>query len=198
VRLLSAAAWPKLARRLWKDRLLDALADRCVRLCRRDPRDSAEAEQRLYDQLDAALERVRYGQPVGFGVRAAHWFQDLVVPPAEFDAACAKFTKAGVAGVTELAQTCGLPEPPRAVWLTPAAGTLPGFAAGLYAQSSERTDVAVLNKDAVAGAVAALVPRWASGELPRTHLDVVIPRPGVSYVRGYMSDVKALAPTKRR
>jgi hypothetical protein len=196
--LLTSAAWPKLSRRLWRDRLLDYLADRCVRQCRRDPRDSAEAEQRLFDQLEPALDRVRYGQPVHFDVRAAHWFQDLVVPPADFDAACAAFAKTGVAGVTDLAQSCGLPEPPRAVWLTPAAGTLPGLAAGLYAQSSERTDVAVLNKDAVAAAVAALVPRWASGELPRTHLDVVIPRMNVSYVKGYMSDVKALAPTKRR
>ena len=30
---------------------LDALADRCVRLCRRDPRDSADAEQALLDFL---------------------------------------------------------------------------------------------------------------------------------------------------
>lgn len=30
VRLLSTALWPKLSRKLWKDRLLDALADRCV------------------------------------------------------------------------------------------------------------------------------------------------------------------------
>jgi hypothetical protein len=135
---------------------------------------------------------------VHFGVRAAHWDQDLIVTPADFDASCAAYAKVGIAGVTELAQSCGLPEPPRAVWLTPAAGTLPGLAAGLYAQSSERTDVAVLSADAVAGAVAALVPRWASGELPRTHLDVVIPRPGVSYVKGYVSNVRQLAPARRQ
>jgi hypothetical protein len=198
VRLLTTAAWPKLSRRLWKDRLLDYLSDRCVRQCRRDPRDSADAEQRLYDQLDPALDRVRYGQPVQFGVRAAHWYQDLIVQPADFDASCAAYAKVGIAGVTELAQSCGLPEPPRAVWLTPAAGTLPGLAAGLYAQSSERTDVAVLNADAVAGAVAALVPRWAAGELPRTHLDVVIPRMNVSYVKGYVSNVRQLAPARRQ
>jgi hypothetical protein len=198
VRMVTSAAWPKLSRRLWKDRLLDAFADRCVRQCRRDPRDSADAEQRLYDQLDAALDRVRYGQPAAFGVRAAHWYQDLVVPPADVDAMCAPFARAAVAGVVDLSRGCGLPEPPRAVWLTPAAGTLPGLAAGLYAHNPERTDVAVLAKDAVAAAVAALVPRWLVGELPRAHLDAVIPLPNVSYVKGYMSDVKSLAPSRRR
>lgn len=193
VRLLSSSVWPKFSRRAWKDRLLDALADRCVRQCRRDLRDSAEAEQRLYDQLDAALDRVRYGHPVAFGVRAAHWYQDLVVPPAEFDTACAALAKPAVAGIADLGRTCGLPDPPRAVWLTPAAGTLPGLAAGLYANSPERTDVAVLNKDAVAHAAAALVPRWVSGELPRMHLDAVIPLPTVSYVKGFVSNTKQLA-----
>jgi hypothetical protein len=152
----------------------------------------------LYDQLDAALDRVRYGQPVSFGVRAAHWYQDLVVQPTDFDAACAGFAKPGIAGIVGLARSCGLPEPPRAVWLTPAAGTLPGLAAGIYANSPERTDVAVLNKDAASRAAATLVTRWASGELPRTHLDAVIPLSNVSYVKGYMSDAKALAPTRRR
>ena len=140
---------------------------------------------------------MRYGQPVSFGVRAAHWYQNLVIQPADFDAACAGFAKPGVAGIVELARACGLPEPPRAVWLTPAAGTLPGLAAGLYANSPERTDVAVLSKDAVSSAAAALVPRWAVGELPRTHLDAVIPLSNVSYVKGYMSNEKKSAPLSR-
>jgi hypothetical protein len=41
-----------LGERAWKERLLGAVADACVRRSRRDPRDSAEAEQALYDQLD--------------------------------------------------------------------------------------------------------------------------------------------------
>ncbi len=49
--------WPQLAVRLWKNKLLDAVSDRCVRMCRRDQRDSAEAEQALYEQLDEVLDR---------------------------------------------------------------------------------------------------------------------------------------------
>src|SRR5262249_33248306 len=50
-RLLASVALPRLGERAWKERLLDTLADRCVRLCRRDPRDSAAAEQALWEQL---------------------------------------------------------------------------------------------------------------------------------------------------
>jgi hypothetical protein len=44
-RLLTSAVLPRLGARFWKERLLDSVADRCIRLCRRDPRDSAAAEQ---------------------------------------------------------------------------------------------------------------------------------------------------------
>src|SRR5688572_20776049 len=39
VRSLASGTFPRLGARMWRERLLDALADRCVRLCRRDPRD---------------------------------------------------------------------------------------------------------------------------------------------------------------
>src|SRR5581483_3443688 len=45
---------PRLGVRAWKDKLLEAVADRCVRRSRRDPRASAPAEQALYDQLEKA------------------------------------------------------------------------------------------------------------------------------------------------
>ena len=55
--MVGTAVWPRLAVKAWKDKLLDAVSDRCVRLCRRDPRDSAEAEQSLFEQLDDSLDR---------------------------------------------------------------------------------------------------------------------------------------------
>ena len=36
VRLIVADHWPRYCLRVWKDRLLDAVSDRCVRLCRHD------------------------------------------------------------------------------------------------------------------------------------------------------------------
>ena len=40
------------------------VADRCIRQSRRDPRDSASAEQALYDQLEDALESAAKGKTV--------------------------------------------------------------------------------------------------------------------------------------
>ena len=61
VRSLGSATSPGSGVRLWRERLLDALADRCVRLCRRDPRDSADAEQMLFDQIEDAIDRAGPG-----------------------------------------------------------------------------------------------------------------------------------------
>lgn len=174
-KLVATANWPRLSLKAWKDRLLDSVADRCVRLCRKDPRDSADAEQALFEQLDDALERARFGQKVSLSLRAAHWYQDVTQQPADFDGYCTALAKLGADSIRELVVSANLPAPPRAVWLTPAAGRLPGLANAVYRVSSEATQVAVLSENAVAEATAALVPRWLSGELPRVHLDAVIP-----------------------
>lgn len=175
VRLGGSAVWPRLAVKLWKDRLLDAVADRCVRLCRRDPRDSAEAEQVLFEQLDEALDRARAGQRISLCVRTSHWFQDVVQQPDEFEAQCAALARLAGDSVRDFTNGIGLAEPPRAVWLTDAAGRLPGLVRAIHANTPEGTAVEVLPPNAVASATAALVPRWLAGNLPRAHLDSVIP-----------------------
>lgn len=175
VRVLASAAWPKLASRLWVDRLIDALADRCVRLCRRDPRDSAEAEQSLFEQIEQSLGAMTTSRPLSFHLRAAHWVQDFAVPPAELDAACANFVAPAIANLTDLIYGSGVPAPPRAIWLTAAAAKLPGLLAAIYDNSAEATDVRALPADAVATAAARLAPRFLAGELPRQHLDAASP-----------------------
>ncbi len=176
--LAASGAWPRAGVRLWKERLLDALADRCVRLCRRDPRDSADAEQALYDQLDAALDRVRAGQPVALTVRSAHWFQDLVHQPEEFDAFCGAVARPAAAGVFELVRAAGLPLPPVAVWLTHSAARLPGLAAAVHRTSPESTSVQALPPHAVAEAAAALALRRLAGLAGRGFLDASLPLDG--------------------
>jgi hypothetical protein len=174
-RMVTSAAWPRASLKVWKDRLLDAVADRCVRLCRRDPRDSADAEQALFEQLDDALDRVRAGHRVSLTVRTAHWFQDVPQQPDEFDGYCAALAKSSVEGVRELFYGAGLPVPPRAVWLTHAASLLPGLAKAMHQHTPEGTAVETLPASAVPLAAAALVPRWLTGDLPRQHLDTVLP-----------------------
>ncbi|MDB5308634.1 MAG: hypothetical protein JWO38_2836, partial [Gemmataceae bacterium] len=174
-RLVAAACWPRVGAKVWTDRLLDAVSDRCVRLCRRDPRDSADAEQSLFEQLDGALDRVRAGQRASLTVRTAHWYQDLILQPEEFDGYCVALARAAADAVCELIAGAGLPLPPRAVWLTHAAGRLPGLGLAVHQNTPEGTAVEVLPPAAVAHAAAALVPRWLAGELPLTHLDTVVP-----------------------
>lgn len=174
VRLLASACWPRAGLKAWKDRLLDSVADRCVRLCRRDPRDSADAEQALFEQLDDALDLVRAGQRVSLTVRTAHWYQDVIQQPDEFDGYCSALARLSAEGVRELVTGAALPLPPRAVWLTHAAGRLPGLAKAVHQNTPEATAVEVLPVSAVAHAAAVLVPRWLSGELPRQHVDTIL------------------------
>src|SRR5439155_10732753 len=117
-RMVTSAAWPRASLKAWKDKILDAVSDRCVRLCRRDPRDSADAEQALFEQLDDALDRVRAGHRVSLTVRTAHWFQDVAQQPDEFDGYCTVLARTAAGSVRELVYGVGLPVPPRAVWLT--------------------------------------------------------------------------------
>jgi hypothetical protein len=175
VRMIGTAVWPRLAVKAWKDKLLDAVTDRCVRLCRRDPRDSAEAEQAIFEQLDESLDRARSGQRISLCVRTAHWFQDVIQQPEDFESHCAALSRLAGDSVRDFMNGIGLAEPPRAVWLTDAAGRLPGLVRATHANTPEGTAVEVLPPNAISRATAALVPRWLAADLPRSHLDSVIP-----------------------
>jgi hypothetical protein len=179
VKLISSAHWPRLSHKLWKDRLLDSVSDRCVRLCRRDPRDSADAEQSLFEQLNDALDRARAGQRVNLTVRTQHWFQDVVLQPEEFDGQCSTLARSSAGLIREMVAELGLPVPPREIWLTHEANLLPGLYQAIHLSSHEGTSLEVLPRGAVAQAVAALVSRWLTAELPRAHLDSVIPLPAM-------------------
>ena len=192
-RLTAAEHWPKLGLKAWADKLLDALSDRCVRLCRRDPRDSADAEQALFEQLPEAMDRARAGQRVSLTVRTASWYQDVIQPAEEFDGNCPTLARSAADLLRAFIADSG-PVPPRAVWLTHAAGRLPGLARAVHANTPEGTAVEVLPPSAAAHAAAALVPRWLAGDLPKGHADTTIPLdPAASGVRGPESDRVASA-----
>src|SRR5262249_16773217 len=154
---------------------LDAVADRCVRLCRRDPRDSAAAEQHVYEQLDAALGHVRPGHPVALTVRTTQWYQELSLAPEEFDTFCAPLARQAVEGVRQVLAQAHAAVPamarPDVVWVTYDAARLPGLVAAVSHHVPEPTAVRTLAADAVARAAHALAGHWLRGDLPRGHLD---------------------------
>jgi hypothetical protein len=144
----AAQSWPQLNRRAWKGRLLDQVADRCVRQSRRDPRDSASAEQSLYEQLEDALDRCAQGQVVELLIQTAHWYQNLLLRPEEIVTFCDRLVGRVLEGIQALAATPSggrisnpshAPEALRVVIVTRAAARLPGLVAALenYVQRPE-------------------------------------------------------------
>lgn len=135
-----------LGTRHWQERLLDALAETCILQSRRDPRDSAQAEQELFDQIEAVQEGCRQGRIVQLGVQSSHWFQNLVVSPEETLRWCRPLLErtlqqvrslypAGIHGVDRAGGNGafdGSPgDWPTQIVLTAEAARLPGLAAAL-------------------------------------------------------------------
>src|SRR5205085_1894056 len=86
--LVDAWSLPHLGVKVWKERLLNALADQCVHQSRRDPRDSPVAEQALYEQIEEVFEACRHGRMASIAFQTATWYQNLVLRPDQPVAAC--------------------------------------------------------------------------------------------------------------
>lgn len=172
---LATVTRPTLSRRMWKERLLDRASDHCIRICRRDPRDDAAAEQMLYDQFDDAMDRSRAGQRLSLGVRSERWYQDIVLQPEDFESYGAGLGQQAARDARALVEGAMLREPPRSAWLTHEAGRLPGLPGALHALLGPQSEVRLLAPHAVAHAAARLLHPWATSRLPRTHLEVSAP-----------------------
>jgi hypothetical protein len=195
-RLVAAEAWPMLSMRFWRERMLDFLADRCVRQSRRDPRDSGDAEQSLYEQIDPILDICRHGQMAEAAVQTTQWYQNLIVQPGELTSACGSLTRQTVDAMRSVQSATLPPGGAGAVLLTEAVARLPGvvatvesivnpplpaqaqvdedFGAGLLeAMQGGRSTLYLPAADTPARAAHALSGRWQRRELPPGRLDHV-------------------------
>jgi hypothetical protein len=189
---------PRLSLRQWKERLLACVADRCIRQSRRDPRDSAAAEQTLYEDLDEVLNGCREGRAVELAIQSDQWFQNLTVGPEEPVRFCVGLVRPVVDALEGLIALIKPGPPPRRVLLTAAAGRLPGLAAAVqeclddlvaagegppapegedYLPTAGRPLAVVLSPDAVARGAHTLAGRFARQELSPAHLDLRVPVP---------------------
>jgi len=181
--------------------LIEGVAKHCIRRTRRDPRESAEAEQGLYDQFPAAMDAEAQGRLVELTVQTPQWYQHLMLQAGELAAFCAPQVRLCVAEMRTFAAAVSNAGPVVAVLATAAAARLPGLLPALNAHLSElpgpqATDtdldfgdglllhdgctpshVQVLPADAVARAAHQLAAAFQRGEAPRGHLDSLTVQP---------------------
>lgn len=181
--LLGQRTLPHLGVAAWKNRLLDALADRFVRQSRRDPRDSAHAEQMLYDQLERAGDACHQSRLVEFAVETEHWYQNLILKPEEYLAIVAPLALRVALERQALDEELTLHEPARILFVTAAATQLPGLMEAVRDSVKVEVEITALPADATARAAHELAVCMHRGELPRANLDLAIP-----LVRGRQRD----------
>ena len=131
--LVECRSFPKWNAQVWRERLLNVLADLCVRQHRRDPRDVPLAEQGLYDQLEPLMDAVSKHQAIQLGVQGQQWFKHLLVQPEQPAQFCETLARSVAEAANQLFLCWPASELPRCILLTHQAGRLPGLAEALQA-----------------------------------------------------------------
>lgn len=178
LQLLSRKTLPALGLRVWKGRLLDAVADLCVHHNRRDPRDSGAAEQLLFDQLDGVFEACQDGQLVELIVRSASWCQNLILQPRQILTFCDRLTRQAAEELSGVWQA--LAEGPALLIASAAAARLPGLVAALAESAGSQIPTLVTDADAAARSALALACAPVRGMAPAEHLGRALPLPSPS------------------
>jgi hypothetical protein len=130
-RLLEVQSHPRLNRSAWLMRLLDAVAGRCIRLSRRDPRQVPETEQALFNRLSTSLDVPLGPGLVEINLRTSQWSQHLLFQPADLIACCAPLVQQTIAALRACSAALPSHAPVQVVLLTSAAGCLPGLVPAL-------------------------------------------------------------------
>jgi hypothetical protein len=159
LRLVRTVVLRELALPLWKERIAEQIAMRCVRDARRDPRAAADTDQMLDAQIETQLRDWAANLDGRVDLQGADWEQELTVPAALVQSACQPLAAAVARHVTSLGESSSW-------FLTEEAARLPGLAGALYLASGNQRSVAVLAPEQLvrtAGNWAKMVDR---GHLP--------------------------------
>lgn len=204
--LLQTRADAHLGMRVWKDRVLNAISECCILQTRRDPRDSSETEQSLYEQIDSVLDAARQKRMIQIAVQGPRWYQNMILQPDQAVAFCGRLTHQALFEIEEVLNARWPDGSPSLVILTAAAGRLPGLVDNLRnileewrpphtgitrlvdgedfgdnlimgANATNTAQVLVLGADGPARAAHGIVPHFQRGELYPGHLELVAPLP---------------------
>jgi hypothetical protein len=188
-----------LSRTVWIRRLLEGVAGRCVRQVRRDPRESAETEQRLYEQLLRLLEKEPTGL-VQLHVQGEGWYHHLMLHTEELTALVAPQLRQLAIEIDSIRSHLASLGRSLNLLVTPQAACLPGMMQTLQRNPSTlaadnpadfgesllaNSVVSVLSADMLAGVAHQMAARIYGGELPSGHLDAV----GLPVLPGIRLDV---------
>lgn len=128
--LIESYAFEHLGINNWKHRILNALADCCILQSRRDPRESPDAENMLFMQIDSIMECCHARRPVNVAFQTANWFQHLMLQPDDTEAFCAALVQQIVAEIAGVFNA-SVGRHPSAVILSHEASLLPGLATSI-------------------------------------------------------------------
>jgi len=177
LRLLRQSILPMLGLRVWKARLLGRIAEHCIRVCRRDPRESPEADQMVFEQLEGLLDLSSQNQPTTLHIRGHHWFQTLTLPSRDAVQACAALAWQAAEEVRAASAWGEQQMTSVTVYLTAEAARLPGLAAAIYRRCENKAPVVVVSALAPAEAAWELARRIHQGELAPAFFDPAVPLP---------------------
>jgi hypothetical protein len=136
VRLVQPSA--PLGRGAWLRRLMDGVALRCIRQSRRDPRESADAEQALFEQLLRLLEEGPASSLAQLSVQGAGWYHHLMLHPDDLVGFTAPLLRQAVGELEAIVQTVEPLGELVGCVLTAAAAGLPGLAEAVKARLAPR------------------------------------------------------------
>lgn len=174
VRVVVVQSVPQLGLKAWKEHVLDGIAERSIRQSRRDPRESAEAEQGLWEQFDSAFDSAARDEPVELIIQAAHWYQNLILREPDLAAFCKHLLNRAARSLHDLLGKVQAEGPPALVVLTASAARLPGLLKTLEENTSEQTAVRPLSADSVLRAAHELATGWVAQAVPCGHHDVAL------------------------
>jgi hypothetical protein len=124
------AVW---SRNFWLSHLLNGIAERCIRQTRIDPRDPADMEQHVFEQLLSLLEHPPSAHAVAIELRYGHPPQRIQVTGADLIESCAPLAQAVAGRIEPICKETAAHGPVGLVVLTAAAAQMPGLSAAVEA-----------------------------------------------------------------
>ncbi|MER3415813.1 MAG: hypothetical protein C4297_06325 [Gemmataceae bacterium] len=163
-----------LGRRIWKEAVIRYVAEWCIRISRRDPRDSPLAYGMLQAQAESLLDAACENKRVFLELQSELWLQALDLSGGDIARACHYLAGMVVQDVRRLERRdARLTD--AAVLLSPTAAQLPALASAVYACGEDRPPPTVPAPVRLLGAALAVVTRAQHGASRRVFYTRSVP-----------------------